>query len=156
PRSPNGTPMLPKQFVDEFGVFLDVDGTLIDIAPHPDAVVVPPDLVRDLGLAEDRLGGALALISGRTIADLDRLFFPLRLKGSGVHGAEFRFDSSQGTVISAAGALPVAAWSDLLDVLQGFPGCLAENKAFSFAVHYRAAPESGLVLRHALESFIML
>lgn len=146
--------MQPKRFVDEFGVFLDVDGTLIDLAPHPDAVVVPSGLVQDLELADERLAGALALISGRKIADLDRLFFPLRLKASGVHGAEFRFEPGQATTTVVSNPLPSAAWHDLLEILKDFPGSLAENKSFSFAVHYRAAPASGLVLKRALEDFV--
>jgi trehalose 6-phosphate phosphatase len=72
----------------EIGLFLDVDGTLLDIAPHPEAVEVPADLIGALAAAERRLAGALALISGRPIAALDRLFAPLRLRASGVHGAE--------------------------------------------------------------------
>ena len=75
---------------EEIGLFLDVDGTLLDLAPHPDAVAVPMDLIHVLATAERRLAGALALISGRPIAALDRLFAPLRLRASGVHGAEIR------------------------------------------------------------------
>ncbi len=140
--------------IGEFGLFLDVDGTLIDIAASPDSVVVPKSLIRDLEAAERRLDGALALISGRTIEDLDRLFRPLRLKASGVHGAEFRFARDRDITVSPSLVLPVQAWTDLLRLLQDFPDTLAENKAFSFAVHYRSAPESGPSLERALEGFI--
>lgn len=146
--------MHPQQLSGEFGLFLDVDGTLIDIAPNPDAVFVPPSLVRDLKAAERRLGGALALVSGRTIEDLDRLFNPLRLKASGVHGAEFRFDSRQESPLTASPALPTDAWADLLAVLRRFPDTLAENKAFSFAIHYRSAPGVGPSLRRSLDEFV--
>ena len=71
-------------------LFLDVDGTLLDLAARPSDVVTPEGLVATLGAIERRLAGALALISGREIEELDRLFKPLRLRASGVHGAEIR------------------------------------------------------------------
>ena len=144
----------PKRFRADIGLFLDVDGTLIDIAPNPDAVVVPASLLRDLALAEERFEGALALISGRTIEDLDRLFSPLRLKASGVHGAEFRFDDADTPPQVLATALPAATWTELLELLAQFPGTFAENKSFSFAIHYRAAPGSGQALKRRLEAFV--
>jgi trehalose 6-phosphate phosphatase len=117
-------------------LFLDVDGTLLDIAPRPDAVVVVPGLVADLACAEQALGGALALVSGRPIAELDRLFAPLRPCASGVHGAEIR-RSPNGAIVSLAdGCLGEAAWDALARLLGEFPGSYAENKAVSFAVHY--------------------
>lgn len=143
-----------QRSIREFGLFLDVDGTLIDIAPNPDAVVVPRSLVGDLERAERILDGALALVSGRTIEDLDRLFHPLRLKASGVHGAEFRFDGSHRTALSEAPPLPDQAWAELLELLRRFPGTLAENKSFSFAVHYRSVPARGPALEKALRRFI--
>ena len=146
--------MKTRRSLGEFGLFLDVDGTLVDIAPNPDAVVVPRSLIRALELAEHRFEGALALVSGRTIQDLDRLFAPLRLKASGVHGAEFRFNSRQGTTLTTVPPLPMQAWTDLLDLLEAFPGTLAENKAFSFAVHYRSVPPSGPALERALQAFM--
>ena len=73
-------------------LFLDVDGTLLDLAARPGDVVTPAGLVATLAGAERKLAGALALISGRAIDDIDHLFAPLRLRVSGVHGAEIRFD----------------------------------------------------------------
>ena len=64
-------------------LFLDVDGTLLDLAERPDEVIVPPGLVTSLAAAQAKTDGALALISGRVIADLDRLFQPLKLAASG-------------------------------------------------------------------------
>lgn len=135
-------------------LFLDVDGTLIDIAPNPVSVVVPGSLVRDLEALERQLGGALALVSGRTLADLDRLFQPLRLKGAGVHGAEFRLRSDAPDPEYLSKPLPSVTWRDLLDLLEHYPGTFAENKRFSYAVHYRAAPRFGPDLRRRLGSFI--
>lgn len=135
-------------------LFLDVDGTLIDIAATPDAVVVPPSLLDALRRAEERLGGALALVSGRSVADLDRLFHPLRLRASGVHGAEFRFAPGDAALWTKAEPIPARVWDDLASMLRAFPASFAENKGFSFAVHYRAAPETGERLREALGLFL--
>ena len=88
-------------------LFLDVDGTLLDLAERPDDVVTPAGLVATLARTERKLAGALALISGRAIEDLDRLFEPLRLRASGIHGAEIRFDpDGPATPTPAAMELP--------------------------------------------------
>lgn len=135
-------------------LFLDVDGTLIDIAATPDAVRVPPGLVDDLARAERSFGGALALVSGRSIAELDRLFAPLRLAASGVHGAEFRLHGAADAPSPRTEPIPRAVWDDLVALLAAFPGTLVEDKGFSFAVHYRAAPETGPSLRAALAGLL--
>ena len=128
-------------------LFLDVDGTILDLAERPGDVVTPSGLVATLQRTESKLAGALALISGRPIAELDRLFEPLRFRASGVHGAEMRFDPG-GPSTSARGAteLPHSLWTDLTRLVAMFPGALVENKRFSFAVHYRLAPEFGAAL----------
>jgi trehalose 6-phosphate phosphatase len=118
------------------GLFLDVDGTLLDIAPRPEAVEVTEQLLRDLAAAETALDGALALVSGRPIAELDRLFAPLRLAASGVHGAELRRRPDGPITLLADGRLGDDAWNALSKLLADFPGSWAENKGFSFAVHY--------------------
>ncbi|HTW54474.1 MAG TPA: trehalose-phosphatase [Stellaceae bacterium] len=118
------------------GLFLDVDGTLLDIAPRPEAVKVTAELLSDLAAAEAALDGALALVSGRPIAELDRLFAPLRLAASGVHGAELRRRPDGAVTRLAAGQLGDDAWDKLYRLLANFPGSYAENKGVSFAVHY--------------------
>src|SRR5690349_25030885 len=119
-------------------LFLDVDGTILDLAERPSDVVTPPGLVATLGRAERKLAGALALISGRPIDELDRLFEPLRLRASGVHGAEMRFDPGLPPA-PAPGArpLPQSLLAGLTRMAAAFPGVLVEDKRFSFAVHYR-------------------
>ena len=84
-------------------LFLDVDGTLLDLAERPDEVVTPAGPRCDAGEAERKLAGALALISGRPIEDLDRLFEPLRLRASGVHGAEMRFEPGGPATLDSGG-----------------------------------------------------
>jgi trehalose 6-phosphate phosphatase len=132
-------------------LFLDVDGTILDLAERPDDVVTPPGLVRTLQRAERKLAGALALVSGRPIRELDRLFEPLRLRASGVHGAEMRFDPG-GPLTSALGAieLPRSLLSELTRVVAAFPGAFVEDKRFSFAIHYRLAPGAERPLREAV------
>ncbi len=138
----------------QIGLFLDVDGTLLDLAPRPDAVEVPASLVDTLAAAERHLDGALALVSGRPIEQLDRLFAPLRLPASGVHGAQIRRSANVASKWLTQARLPDRAWADLLRLLEEFPGTFAEHKGISFAVHYRnsAAAEEELVV--ALRDFI--
>ena len=102
-----------------------------------------------------RAGGALALVSGRAIADLDRLFAPLRLKAAGVHGAELRLDPDDETLTAEdADPLPHGLWTELHALLRDFPGTFVENKRFSFAVHYRQSPDVGDALRSRLADLL--
>jgi trehalose 6-phosphate phosphatase len=120
-------------------LFLDFDGTLVDIAEQPHEVAMPQGLVETLGLLHDYLGGAVAVISGRPIAQIDDYLRPLRLPAAGVHGAERRSASGAMTLLSA----PV------LDVVEqaaralasAHSGLLVETKRGSLALHYRQAPE---------------
>src|SRR5579859_7042660 len=73
-----------------WALFLDIDGTLLELAPTPSAVVVPPDLPGLLTRLARVLDGAVALITGRSLADVDALFAPLKLSAAGQHGAEIR------------------------------------------------------------------
>ncbi len=136
-------------------LFLDVDGTLLDIAETPQSVVVPEGLVSCIARLEAALSGALAIVTGRTLADLDRLFQPLRMRAAGVHGAQIRFDpADSGAVVERTGVLPQSLWHALSVALTEFPGAYPENKRFSFAVHYRARPTIATRLRFALERLL--
>ncbi|HKI15484.1 MAG TPA: trehalose-phosphatase [Roseiarcus sp.] len=136
-------------------LFLDVDGTLLDLAERPDGVVTPAGLVATLKKTERKLAGALALISGRLIDDLDRLFEPLRLRASGVHGAEMRFDPG-GPLTSkpAPMELPQSLFKALTRAVEAFPGVFVENKRFSIAVHYRLAPAAERPVRETVMRLI--
>ena len=96
----------PVRLVRDSGssLFLDVDGTLLDIAPAPELVIVPAELLATLSRLSALLGGALALVSGRPIVQLDRLFAPLRLPAAGEHGAEIRLAHGPGDYCRAAAA----------------------------------------------------
>ena len=136
---PEPTGDLPTIPIERIALFLDVDGTLIDIAPTPDSVVVSPALKDLLRTLLERLGGALALVSGRAIADLDRLFDPLRLPAAGQHGAEWRLSAE--APIERAGRLPKALRDAAVALAERHPGMLAEDKGGAIALHVRARPE---------------
>jgi len=118
-------------------LLLDVDGTLVDIASTPHQVVVPDDLHRTLSRLSDLTAGALALVSGRPVGDLDRLFAPLRLSAIGGHGAEMRIGDVG--VNRGVALLPEGLRRRLCENLA--PGLLVEDKGYSLAVHYRLAPD---------------
>ncbi len=126
----------------------DVDGTLVDIAPPPREVVVPPSLRRALARLDAATGGAVALVSGRPVADLDRLFDPLRLTAIGGHGAEFRPRGAADVRRSEAATLGLPLKRRLL-ALAG-SGVLAEDKGYAVALHFRLAPEKEKRVREAV------
>jgi trehalose 6-phosphate phosphatase len=140
---------------EPLALFLDVDGTLIDLAERPDSVITPAGLVATLKKIERKLAGALALISGRAIDDLDRLFEPLRLRASGVHGAEMRFDpGGPATSTPTPVELPQSLIKALTRAVEAFPGVFVENKRFSIAVHYRLAPAAEQPVRETVMRLI--
>jgi len=123
----------------QWALFLDIDGTLVGIAPTPDTVRVPAPLVALLQRLTRGLGGAMALLTGRHIANADALLSPLRLAAAGVHGTELRGDPG-GEITRVAPPLAphvAAAISDLEGIA---PGVLIERKVSGIAVHYRNAP----------------
>ncbi len=119
-------------------LLLDVDGTLIDIAPRPDLVVVPAGLITDLQRLHDMSGGAVAFVSGRKISVMDALFAPLLLPAVGVHGAEMRI--GRGSIERCAEPLPVLLRQKLVDGANAL-GLLSEDKEISVTIHFRLAPE---------------
>ncbi len=131
-------------------LFLDFDGTLVDLADRPDAVSVPPALIQALGALSNQLDGALAIVSGRPIAQLDTYLAPLRFASSGVHGAERR------NVAGQLFGLPVPDLDRVIASLQVLvtrhPGLLLESKPGAVAVHYRQAPELENTVAQAMEA----
>jgi len=123
-------------------LFLDVDGTLVDFASSPDAVQIDQKLLSVLEAIHAQLGGALALISGRSLAQLDRLFAPLVLPAAGIHGFERR---GQARVLFRP-ALAAEALDAVREQLAAYvlpqPGLLLEDKGAALALHYREAPEA--------------
>jgi trehalose 6-phosphate phosphatase len=123
----------------DWALFLDIDGTLLDFAARPDLVEVPPGLRRHLEALRVALGGALALVSGRAIAAIDRLFAPLRLPAAGQHGAELRLDGEEVAMPRNPRLGPIAA--GLADFAAAHRGLIFEDKGDSIALHYRLAPQ---------------
>lgn len=132
-------------------LFLDVDGTLLEIVDDPASVVADSLLIDLLRDAESRLAGALALISGRKIAEIDRIFSPALFTAAGAHGTEIRMPG--GSVERAAPAGPPAS---LVETLRAFanehPGLLLEVKETAVALHYRRAPDLEADARHRVEA----
>lgn len=120
-------------------VFLDFDGTLVDLAPTPDGVRLSPGVVEALALLAERHGGALALISGRPVAQIDAMLAPLVLPVAGVHGVERRGADGTFSVASTPDVSPVLARAQALAAVH--PGLLVEQKRGAVALHYRLAPE---------------
>ncbi len=122
---------------------LDVDGTILDLAPRPDAVEVPDWMVPLLQRLFDKLGGAVAFVSGRSIADIDRLFSPLKLPAIGVHGGEIRTPDGRISVDDELSAELSLVKPILRQAIAHLHGVLLEDKRSAIALHYRSAPERG-------------
>jgi trehalose 6-phosphate phosphatase len=121
---------------------LDVDGTILDIAASPRQVWVPADLRQTLLRLAEATRGAVALVSGRSINDIDLIFSPLQFAAIGVHGAEMRI-SGDGEVRARIAPLKRALKRKLATVAELGPGILVEDKGYSLALHYRLAPQKG-------------
>jgi trehalose 6-phosphate phosphatase len=123
----------------------DVDGTLIELGPSPFEVHVPDTLLNSLLRLSELTDGAVALVSGRPIVDLDRLFSPLKLPAIGGHGAEMRLHG--GDEKPAAMSLSVKLRGHLAEAKLIDPGIVIEDKGYSVALHYRLAPKCAERLR---------
>jgi trehalose 6-phosphate phosphatase len=135
-------------------LFLDMDGTLVDLAPTPDAVVVPTGLPEVLATLRDTLGGALAIVTGRPIETVDRLFGSAPGAVAGEHGGVFRY-SANGPFERLDLPSPPAAWLQTADTLvRSFPGALLERKARGFALHYRQAAQAREPFHAALTALL--
>lgn len=134
-------------------LFLDFDGTLVDIAPRPEAVVIPPGLPELLLRLAGRLDGALAIVSGRPIEQIEA-FLPVPLPMAGDHGATLR-PVPGGPLQRLELPTPPASWQAEVEVLAAaHPGALVEPKEHGFVLHYRLAPEAGAPARALLDALI--
>jgi trehalose 6-phosphate phosphatase len=122
-------------------LFFDIDGTLLDIAPDPRAVHVPPELPGLLKGLSTKLGGALGLISGRAMETIDTFFAPLILPAAGTHGAQWRLNPAD--PVTHADPLPAFMAAEIIAAFGHDPRFLVEDKTYAIAVHYRQAPEEG-------------
>jgi trehalose 6-phosphate phosphatase len=128
-------------------LFLDLDGTLLDLRDDPATIRADAALLALLRRSTAHLGGALAIISGRPIADLDACFEPLRLAAAGIHGVERRGADGATTVLSTDDAKLRDAARRLAQTLKAIPLTHLEDKGASLALHWRRAPQHAAALR---------
>jgi trehalose 6-phosphate phosphatase len=130
------------QRLGECAILLDIDGTLLDLAPTPREVWVPPGLAETLSRLYDKTSGALALVSGRSLNDIDLIFAPEQFPAVGGHGAEMRISVDNEAVATHAPPMDKELKRRLAAIAKLSPGILLEDKGYSLALHYRLAPHA--------------
>ncbi len=138
----------------ECALFLDVDGTLLPLADHPRDVSVPHRLLERLVRIRTLADGALALVSGRPLADLDRLFSPEIFAAAGQHGAERRDGNGRLHRLDTHTPLLDRLRPEITRCAERVPGSFIEDKALSVAIHVRGGSEILERLRESLESML--
>jgi trehalose 6-phosphate phosphatase len=146
-------PMSPPKLTPDHALFLDIDGTIIDLAATPDAVTIPPGLPETLTHLQQKLGGALAIISGRKLTDIDRLAGK-HLACAAEHGAILRHPDGSITRFAQRPAAYDSWLKTLKQYANAMPGILIEEKDISLVVHYRRAPEHEAELGQLVERLI--
>jgi trehalose 6-phosphate phosphatase len=136
--------------LSEAAFLLDIDGTLLDLAPTPREVWVPPDLTSTLRRLHERTNGALALVSGRSLNDIDLIFAPDQFPAVGGHGAEMRLSVDSEAVAIHAPPLDKELKRRLATIAKLSPGILLEDKGYSLALHYRLAPHAEKAIYEAV------
>jgi trehalose 6-phosphate phosphatase len=145
---PNRIPSLPAD-LDQLAVLLDVDGTLLDLAPTPREVFVSHALRETLSRLWKRTGGAVAFVSGRPVSELDLIFSPLQLPAIGGHGAELRTVAGAAPEAPRLPQLAASVKRRFATIADIGPGIILEDKGYSLALHYRLAPDKEPVVRAA-------
>lgn len=152
PRPQTGlTPAKPPDIRADCALFLDFDGTLVDLQDDPARVQVDMELSSVLASAKQFLGGAVALVSGRTIVQLDALFAPERPPAAGIHGLELRTAAGVLRKTGSTQALRRAAWK-LRDRFASEARIRVEDKGAALAIHFRGHPEAEALIREVAES----
>jgi trehalose 6-phosphate phosphatase len=128
--------------LDQYAILLDIDGTLLDLAPTPREVWVPPGLSDTLNRLLAKTSGALALVSGRSLNDIDLIFAPEQFPAVGGHGAEMRLSIDSEAVATHAPPMDKELKRRLAAIAKLSPGILLEDKGYSLALHYRLAPHA--------------
>ncbi len=142
---------IPPDPDSNWALFFDLDGTLIDLAPRPDMVRMPEMLIDLLKQVQRELQGALAVVSGRPLGQLDALLAPWRPPAAGEHGAQCRLPSGEMVPPPRLPAVPTE-WRLAADALASEnAGIVVEQKATGIAVHYRQAPGSEGRVRDVLQ-----
>jgi trehalose 6-phosphate phosphatase len=150
--SPDAVPV-PRAllgYLDQSAILLDIDGTLLDLAPTPREVWVPPGLANTLNQLMMRTAGALALVSGRSVNDIDLIFAPEQYPAVGGHGAEMRVSTDSDAVATIAPPMDKELKRRLAAIARLSPGILLEDKGYSLALHYRLAPHAEKAIYEAV------
>ncbi len=144
----------PPTISDRMALLLDLDGTLIDFAPTPDAVIVPPGLPQALAALRRRLDGALAIVTGRPVDQIDWLLPGIPHAVAGEHGAAIR--RAPGAPLERGDHPPIPAdWlAEAEAAIAAHPGALLERKAHGVTLHFRQAPEAGPFLRTLADALL--
>ncbi len=135
---------------ERYALLLDIDGTLLDLAPTPREVWVPPGLAKTLNRLLERTSGALALVSGRSLNDIDLIFAPEQFPAVGGHGAEMRISIDSEAVATHAPPMDKELKRRLAAIAKLSPGILLEDKGYSLALHYRLAPHAEKAIYEAV------
>jgi len=133
--------MTPPDLDRKSALFLDLDGTLLEIAATPELVVVPPALPAVLAHLHQQLEGAVAIVSGRPLGQIDSLLAPFHASAAGEHGVSLRFADGTLEELPVGIAIPEAWRAALARAIEPWPGVRIETKPHGLAVHYRLAPE---------------
>jgi trehalose 6-phosphate phosphatase len=136
--------------LDRCALLLDIDGTLLDLAPTPREVWVPPGLATTLNRLLEKTSGALALVSGRSLNDIDLIFAPALFPAVGGHGAEMRLGEDSEAVAAQAPPMDKELKRRLAAIARLSPGILLEDKGYSLALHYRLAPHAEKAIYEAV------
>jgi len=144
------TPGELAQRLDEYAILLDIDGTLLDLTPTPREVWVPPGLAKTLNRLVEKTSGALALVSGRSLNDIDLIFAPEQFPAVGGHGAEMRLSTDSEAVAVHAPPMDKELKRRLAAIARLSPGILLEDKGYSLALHYRLAPHAERAIYEAI------
>jgi len=136
--------------LEQSAILLDIDGTLLDLAPTPREVWVPPGLAETLNRLLERTSGALALVSGRSLNDIDLIFAPEQFPAVGGHGAEMRVTADSEAVATHAPPMDKELKRRLAAIARLSPGILLEDKGYSLALHYRLAPQAEQAIYEAV------
>lgn len=134
--------------------FLDFDGTLVDIAPTPDSIQIPPDLAETLRRLRTLCNDAVAIVTGRPIAQVETFLPNAAYAIAGEHGAALRLSPTSPITAPNLPSIPPTWLSAAKHLAQSTPGALFEPKTHGFALHYRAAPQAGPALQAALQSLL--
>lgn len=140
--------------LEQVAFLLDFDGTLVDIAPTPESVVVPPDLMETLKRLRAATGDALAVISGRPISQIDGFLGDIPFAVAGEHGMAIRSRPGGPVERASLPSVPSTWVREAQEVVAAWPGTRLERKIGGFVLHYRGAPEAQAALKKAAELWV--